>query len=553
MFDKWLPFNTKKPNLNPFANRKNVTQWLSELSAADIAGTLEQVIRALQDLRKQHGQIAETDRLEVVMAIDDYAQPLLHTLSTQYLRNSRMSSAMESKLWRGIYSYYNELSYAYHEAIDPELTRTDTTQPKAILQKISLRTLHSLGHVFKWRFIHYDLPGEELWQMLHNTYRYAEEGGFENELIPLYGSNGSRCSNQYMRALLLSQIHASSLLPKQIEMADIWILKWVHLVEIEKKPVPGRHHFCINLSRPAGVEPVTDQSFTDDCRAWDASTLLGQLRRTREVITTSKPNSTTESDARLPEYLKMLAYAELQWTPGNLGKLRKNPRVAANKILNVLHGFYIICTALKTADTANHEGGAYHSDSGIRYDEMIDIQLYGFVTESTRNRQQSAFSQPKKTNLPFENWMTENESKKGYLACSPPSDNNWLRLGCLAGVRVDQEQWKIAVVRRLFRDRDDNTHVGMEVFAQTPILLTLQPLQSLSTDVGTPVPDNGSIMAIMVSAPRNGHFSLIIDSVQYSRERQFKTVLEQKTLLVSLNRVLEKGDTWILAGASVVA
>lgn len=550
MFDKWLPFNTNKSRFDPFANRKSVTQWLSELPAIDISATLEQLISALQNLRKQKGQMAESDRLEVIMAIDDYAQPLLQTLCAQYLRNTRMSSAMATKLWRCIYTYYNESSHACHAAIDLQFTDGNIGRPDEALQQISLRLLHSLGHLFKWRFIHYDLPDEALWRMLHDTYRYVEETGFENELIPLYGS-GSRCSNQYMRVLLLSQIHASSLLAKQIEMADIWIQKWVHLVEIEKEPVPGRHHFCIDLSSAAGVERVTEQTFTRHCRAWDVSTLLAQLRRTREVIITSKPNSTTESDARLPEYLKMLAYAELQWTPGNLGKLRKNPRVAANRILNVIHGFYIICTALKTDDIRNDEDAVY--ESGIRYDEMIDIQLYGFVTEATRNRQQAGFRAPKKTSLPFENWVAENESQKGYLACSPPTENNWLRLGCLAGVREDQERWKIVVVRRLLRDQENNTHVGMEVLTQTPTLLTLQPLQSQGATANMPPPDNGSIMAIMISMPRNGRFSLIIDSVQYSRERQFKLSLDQQNLLISLDRILEKGDTWILAGAAIVA
>ena len=549
MFDKWMPFNTNKSKLNPFANRKNVTQWLSELSATDTKGTPEQIICALQDVRRQKGKMAEPDRLDVIMTIDEYAQPLLHSLSAQYLRHSRMSSAMESLLWRGIYSCYNELSHVCYEAIDPERVRDPAGFDDETLRKICLRALHNLGHLFKWRFIHYDPPGEDFWLMLHNTYRYAEERAFEQELIPLY-SSGSRCSNQYMRVLLLSQIHVSSLRARQIEMADIWILKWVHLVEIEKNPIPGRHHFCINLSRPGGVERVTEQSFTAHCRAWDASTLLAQLRRTRQVITTSKPDSTTETDARLPEYLKMLAYAELQLTPANMGKLRKNPRIEAKKLLNVIHGFYIICTALKTDGFGSDTSAEYDTD--IRYDEMIDIQLYGFVTEATRNRQQAGFRPQKKPTLPLENWVTENESQKGYLACSPPSDNNWLRLGCLTGVQENKAQWKLAVVRRLLRDQENNTHVGMEIMAHTPVLLMLHPLQSAGS-VSSPVPDNGAIMAIMTSMPRNGHFSLIIDSIQYSRERQFKTMLDQKTLLVSLDRMLEKGDTWILAGASVVA
>ncbi|MHB1676053.1 MAG: hypothetical protein ACYCSS_00765 [Sulfuriferula sp.] len=552
MFDKWLLFNTNKPKRDPFANRKTVSQWLSTLSGTDTAVTHEQIVTALMTLRNRDGKLAETDRLEAIMAIDDYAQPLLHTLCTQYLRNSRMSSAMEAKLWRSIYSYYSELTYAYYsainlDAIDPGLKALDI-----LLPKICLRALHNLGHLFKWRFIHYDLPDEELWRMLHKIYQIAEIFTFANQLIPLYNTIESRCANQFVRALLLSQIHASGLQAKQIEMADIWLLKWMHLVEIEKTPTVGRHHFFVDLAKPSGAELVTDRSYPKSCRCWDASTLLGQLHRTREEIKTQKPNSTSESDARLPEYLKMLTYIELQWTPGNLGKLRKTPRIAAKKMLHVVHGFYIICAAIKDSDTDGEPG--IESDFKIRYDEMIDIQLYGFVTEATRNRQQQSFRSSRTIVTPHESWEAENESAKGYLARTPSPNNDWLRLGCLAGVKEDNEGWKVAVVRRLSRDRNKSTHVGMEVLAHKPALLMLHTPQSPphASTSSISAPSSGSIMALMVSPLQNGHFSLIIDSVQYSRERQFKTTLEQKSILIRLDRVLEKGDSWIYAGASLV-
>lgn len=545
MFDKWRPFTTQKPKLDPYANRKTVAQWLAELSTTDIDATYEHILLALQALRQRNGEMAESDRLDVAMAIDDYAQSFIHTLSTQYLRNSRLPSSVGTKLWRNIYSYYNVLSHLYYEAI-----LSPSRHPVGLLPEINLRALHNLGNLFKWRFFHYDLPDENLWLMLNNAYRNAEDSGFATRLIPLVGTTEARCSNQYMRALLLSQVHASSLLVKQIEMADLWLLKWVHLIEIEKNPTAERHHFCVDLTKATGAEPISSQAYSDSYRAWNASALLGQLRRTREEITTSKPNSPTESDARSPEYLKMLAYAELQWTPGNLGKLRRNPRMDTHRILTVIHGFYLLCTALKVGDTPGDDVSGY--DANLRYDEMIDIQLYGFVTDTTRNRQRQSATTSKKIALPVENWATENISQKGYLACSPASNNNWLRLGCLTGVREDQQQWKIAVVRRLFRDQENNTHAGLEILAQAPMLLTLLPVAGPSTATRMPAADDGSLMALMISTPRNGHFSLIIDSVQYARERQFRTILEQKNLLISLDRVLEKGDTWTLVGASVL-
>lgn len=556
MFNMLSFFNETRLPPDPFATRKTVALWLDELPNADTAATQTKILDALVQLRDENKH-QQKDHLEVIMALDDYAQPLLATLSEQYLRNSRMSTAMETKLWQAIHDYYSEISIAYYSVISIAVANPTQSLLGPFIAVISLRALHNLGHLFKWRFMHYDQLDENLWHMLHDLYKVAESREFINQPMALYNAAESSCANQYVRALLLAQIHPSTLQAKQIELADGWLLKWVHLVEIATTPTTGRYHFYVDLTKPAGAEPIANPTHPDSCRCWDASLLIGQLRRIRSEIKKRQQNPKTENDPRLPEYLKVLDYIELQWNPGNLGKLRKDPRRAAKKILQVVHGFNAIRNIIK--DGTTHKDSVPEYDAQVKYAEMVDIQLFGFVTMATRNRNEKTLAQSKAAETPYENWEAENESAKGYLARSPSNKHDSLRLGCLAGLKSEgDEHWQIAVVRRLSKPRNATTRIGMEVLAQKPALLTLQALSKLP-QLGTSVgkqpasPNTEPIAALLTSTIQDGQLTLIIEIPQYAKERQFKIITEQSSTLITLGNILEKGDSWICVEASLVS
>lgn len=100
-------FDKVKPSADPLTNRKTVTRWLAELPNTDAVATHAEILNALIRLRNKDSDY-NPDSLEVLMALDEYALSLQNTLCQQYLRNTRMSTAIETKLWQAIYAYYNE-------------------------------------------------------------------------------------------------------------------------------------------------------------------------------------------------------------------------------------------------------------------------------------------------------------------------------------------------------------------------------------------------------------------------------------------------------------
>lgn len=552
MFNILSFLDKDKTPADPLANKKSVTRWLSELPVTDTLATHAQILSALIRLRKNNSDY-DTEKLAVLMALDEYARLLQAQLSEQYLRNTRMSTAMEAKLWQAIYAFYTEISLAYYSYISVNVGDPAQSRIAPFMPQLTLRVLHDLGNIIKWRYFHYDQPDEKLWRMLHKLYRIAEIQGFVNRTIPLYTGTESRCVDQYVRTLLLTQLHPSALPAKQIEMADSWLLKWVRLVQLDKPPKPGQHHFYVDLARPAGASVVTEQYYPDGCLGWDASTLLGELRRTREDLLANPDRSQSGADMRQPEYLKMLDYVELQWNPANSGKLRKSPRIAARKTLCVVQGFNTICSVVKNSATDTEQIVEYDAD--IKYAEMVDIQLYGFITEATRTRKNQSVPKPGLSETPCENWDMEDESSEGYRASISAEKNDWVRLGRLLGVKVGQEQhWKVATVRRLVKGPGAGTQVGMEVLGQHPVLLTFQPLNTnLALATGTAQTLNAELsIAVLLTSPiHNGQLTLIMDSAEYTGNKLYKITIGQDVNIVKLGRVLEKGDSWIHVQAGI--
>ena len=546
-------FDKVKHSADPLTNHKTVMRWLAELPNTDAVATHTEILNALIRLRNKDNEY-NPDSLEVLMALDEYAIDLQETLCKQYLRNTRISSTIETKLWQAIYAYYNEISLGYNSHITVITTDPNFTKLQQHLPTITLRALHHLGNLFKWRFFHYEQPDQKLWRIAHKLYQIAAARSYQNQNTLMYNGIQSQCVSQYVRALLLTQIHSSALAAKQIEIADTWLQQWVSLIKLDTHPKFSQHHFYVDTTQPTGAMPVLDKNYSADFLCWDAAMLLGQLRRTKNELQASKTVENLRPN--VSEYIKTLDYLALQWDPINLGKLRKSPRIPVKKILNVIHGFNKICTVVKDTEEDTEQVQEYDAD--IKYAEMVDIQLYGFVTETTKNRQHQNLQQPNPNDVPCENWGVEDESLSGYRTHIPSSKNDWLRLSRLVAVRVQGEKrWELAAVRRLFRAPLVGTHVGMEIITHKPIVLMLHatdtanlPHLALAEGINSGNADL-PIPVLMTTAIINGQFNLIIDGAQYAGNRSFKVTMGTETHLVKLANVLEKGDSWLHVQAIV--
>ncbi len=550
-------FNVKslfgKPGSNePFANRKSALQWLESLPADDPSGSHTRINEMLVQLTEAGPtQKEETARLEIIDALDHHIQPLQATLCEQYLRSPRMSQQVENRLWQAIHGYCTTISQLYFRHLQAQISNRELRHGESLALRLCLRGLFHLGHAIKWRLLRYGQPDSDMWSLLNAFYMIAESQGFENQPLTLYDGREYRCGSLFLRAQLLVLTHPGSLVPEQIEQLDRWLLEATEPMSLERSPRPERHHYFVDLAEPQGALPVSAVSFTATSRAWDMSTLLIQLQRSKVDLTQSSGSQVIDPTQR-QKLFAAFSHAEKQWYPLHLGKLRKHPRTRASHHLSVVHGLPALSNVIRLSLKEPFETAP--DDKAIKYTEMVDLQMYGFVTESTRTRQHNLRA-PIHLNEPTERWESENESVNGYLVRYPGS--SWMHLGSLVGLREEgSRDWKAAVVRRLIKTEPLSSMAGIEIIAAHPVPVTLQPIQADAQTVPAPPgPTAPSLNEALMTEPLQGtHFSLIIDSAHYARSRlyKFQPVSGQPFTYFRLGQIIEKGDLWIHAEALVI-
>lgn len=541
----------KSSATEPLGNRKNALNWLNELPNNDITGAQRLIVDALKQLTEAKTTAKEeTNRLEIIDALDQHVQALNDQLCDQYLRSPRMSQSVENRLWNAIYTYYIVISQVYFYHLQALSANQNLRTPdSSTMPKLALRGLYNLGNAFKWRFIRYNIADPEMWGMLNALYHLAEVNGFAQYSGTVYTPQIYRCGSLFLRTQLLALLHPGALQPDQIEQLDHWLITATEPMALEKSPKPSRHHYFVDLMETHGALPVSPSEYSQHCRGWDMSTLLIQLQRSKSELIQSKTQAVQRQ-----KVLSAFEYAEKQWYPGHLGKLRKTPRLKSGRQLEAVHGLQSLCNVVKCSmeKTRLHP----HMED-IKYNETIDLQMYGFVTENTRARQQQVRA-PTAAPEHTEQWDTENESATGYLVRHPVARNNWLHLGSLIGVREkNNPEWQVCVARRMLKTQQMTSLAGVEIIAQHPFVLLLTPIEpehSVTPPVGQ-LPNHSAFnMSLMLTPIRDSHFTLIVDSAIYAKSRLYKFQLlpDQPFTYFRLGHIIEKGDLWIHASAMVI-
>jgi len=282
-----------------------------------------------------------------------------------------------------------------------------------------------------------------------------------------------------------------------------------------------------------------------------------KIQQTRSALQNGKSPALLGlgEDCRLPDCFEILDYAERQWGPLDKREQRKSPRTSAKKIIDVVHGFNEICAVVKQGK--NGADMLHEMDAELKYDEMVDMKLYGFVTESTLTRNRHSAPAPSEKTPPHERWVMEDMSEHGLGASVPADSNDWVRLGSMVALKVERDaEWKIGVMRRLLHADDGLLQVGIEVLSNAPQMLLLRPqatnaLQGYSvsnmdtTDATLPVP------VIFTTPADSGQGELLLEAAQYTSGRSFQSGTGAKKNMIRLRDVIEKGDGWMRVAVDI--
>lgn len=548
-------FKKKNEDQGVLSNLKTVTKWVNELPAGDIYSAQEQVVKSLIQFNHAETNFSK-DRLQVLMHLDEQTREMQSSLCTQYLRNARMSKAIESRLWIAIHAFYWEITRSYHSFLMDFVANPGGSKIQTQIPLITARAIRGFADIIKWRYFRYEQADEKLWLRLHNLYRIAEFDNFSATEVHVYNSDNNQHTpaQEYGRALLLSLFGNGTLAAKDIEMVDQWLNNWNDQIRIDSLYNPSVHTFYVDTSKGGGLRRCRNQISDPTLRFISTTDLLHTLHNANEQLklgTTPASLGLTE-DFRLPEGYALLNQVEKEWAPLDVRDRRASERQPQSGRWRVIHGLANISSQLSKTGTQ----AAGHGQPHLSPEEILDIKLYGFVTERTKSkeRQIEAAAKPR-----HDLWEQSDSSEQGIGFKVQQATNDWLKVGRMIALSpLDEDIWTLGIVTRMARKGESERQVGVKLISGSIRPVSLKPDGS-DKHIGYVVDDfeqsadSQNIKAILLTDD-DGKEKLLIDGAHYARDRQYtiRSTYDQSRV-IQLKSVEESGESWLKVDITTVA
>jgi len=549
-FARLAPFG--KRDEDPSASIKAVKRWLESLPLGDAFKCQQAIFDELKRFNEKSTQYTK-DRLAIFMLLDEKSRDLQDTLVRQYLRNPRMSRQVESQLWHAVYGLYWESARGYHTGV-LHLAREKGRNPHdGLIPLMTLRAIRTMGQLLKWRAIRYLPATDKLWLRLHNLYRIAETEGFHRTPQRIYAEDTSECSCEtaYLHILMMDLANSGSLYPRQIDLLDRWLCGWHDMLRLDERFDANVHNFVIDMSADHGARRVRKPDTGKPMRFWSTSELLQKIQGTRTALHEGEaPAQLGQIEiARTSENLELLDHLQHQWAALEMREQRRAPRQSVKRLVDVVHGLNAIINQIKTADAP---ASVSPYGVGLNYKEADEVQIYGFITDRTRDRASQMHPPASPTSPDVERWVMHDESECGYGAVIESRDKDWLRVGALIGIKVhDADQWKIGIVRRLSRIDEDSSSIGIEKLAEMPTLAMLH-------DTATPGYTVNGFDNIGSGLPHaslwleSNPSSVVMDPVHFTPGKVFEVHGATERRVIALGHPLEHSEGWMRVVAEPV-
>ncbi|OYY93398.1 MAG: hypothetical protein B7Y41_11545 [Hydrogenophilales bacterium 28-61-23] len=543
-------FKRKKSEEDPLSDLKTVSRWMQDLPVGDIYTAQEQVVQSLIQFNHA-GLPMSKERLQVLMHLDNQARDMQYSLCVQYLRNPRMSKVIESRLWTAIHAFYWEVTRGYHAFIMDFVANPGGSKIQPTIPQIAARAIRGFADIFKWRYFRYEKVEDRLWLRLHNLYRITEFDGFQGTRIKLYASDSepSSCMAEYVQALLLSPLGAGSMTAKQIEMVDHWLDNWSALSQLESSYDATRHYFYIDSAKGQGLRRIRPNAELESSfRFIDTERLQEHIKQTERALKSGAlaPSLGLGEEFRLPDGYDLLNHVANEWAAANEHERRVKKRDPAQGRCEVVRDLGTICKRMQTELAISGSGGPGEQ---LSTEEILDIKLYGFVTERTK----SAISQRGLGNadLSTDQWPLFDRSDSGLGVLLKDEESDWAKVGKLLAVRFDPTHpWLIGVIRRITRMPDEMRKIGIQTLNSRPTLVEIET-NELSVGLSYSVEHSNLDLQTVHHAlafPNSEEGNLIVlESARYAYGRHFQMRDQTGPRQIRLEAVRDKGDGWLMA------
>jgi hypothetical protein len=498
---------------HPLADEKGAREFLAELPTQDPYKTLEEITFWL-DATRGSDALKPLRIYEIIELLDQAAKPHQRKLSQEYLAaGQRLQKFQEQRIWSTVVEFWRQLGAAYEFCLAqslPGVSGSGALKPMA--PTITARALRALALELKWSLMRYGPVDPTLWGRLGALYAQAESGGYALKICTVYpGAFGeSTVQREYLKALMLTMSATDSLLPRKLEVAERLIAQFCDQFVLQRQPAKACHSAVDLQTAKPPARVVARVSPTASLRYFGPGAAAETLEQLIDSITQSGaiPSTLNLGGSYEPGFVvEVLRHLARHWAA--VPPARKQERRQTFARIHVVHDFEDVVAII----------------SGESKD--LDFQQN------------------------IETWTVENESEGGYGAVIADSATDWLQVGTLLGIKLeDGNAWGVGIVRRLANGANSQRYVGIQTLAKGGACVKLYPAGPKS---GTGSGDDAVLLpSSAADSTGTGELSLLMRMGTFSPKQSLQMRAYERDYLLVPKQLLEGGQDFDMAKFRVV-
>ena len=492
---------------HPFANDKAAREFIADLPALDPYKALEELGYWLDTLGSAD-DLKLPRVLEIIDLIDQSAKDHQRKLSQDYLSGSaRLKKFQEIRIWNTVFMFWKQLADTYQMC----LTRFQAGAGgwgalKGQMPMVVARAMRALTLQLKWQLLRYGPVDRRVWEQMGRLYAYAEDRGFATTPVVVYpGKFGnSTVQREFLKGVMLSISSTDSLLPAKLEVAERIVAQFSEFFVMNRQPSKGCHYyFDLNESKlPARV--MSRLQMTPGLRFFGPGSAALELEKL--IIS-------VQADGVVPSHINLGGTFDTEWVLEALRHLARywapNPpargeerRVSVSR-MSVVHDFDEIVSTV-SGETRD-----------LSFDSSVEI------------------------------WTVENESEGGYGALMPQASADWLHVGTLIGVKLDDgASWGVGIVRRMSAYDHKQRYIGIQVLTKGA---TVVKLAAIGAKSGAEL--ESALLLPSIANHTNGapEMNLLLRPGAFSLQKSMEMLAYERSYLLVPRQLMEGGHDFDMA------
>jgi len=417
---------------HPLADPKEAKRLLEALPADDAVRALDELAHWMESVAAAEGFKPEA-RIQLLLQLDDAAQPRVRKLAQDYFAEARPSRFQENRLWTALHGYWKQAGHSFARAVDLFVQSAKGAEAaKAQLPLLLVRTLRGFAQQIKWMHMRYGPVDLASWGVFNSVYAFAEIRGLEQAKAPLAAGRPGESTPQleFLKGAMFSAGAPDGMLPAEIELAERLIAAYAPRFAIGTAPAAALPFWTDLAKAMAPLRASRAPQPGPALRCFGAGAALEEAHALAETLMVGgKPPADLNlgGNVEAQTLQEVARHLHSYWSPQ--APERKSPRHAVKSRLSVANGYAGVLGVL---------GGG----------ETLDFDVKG-----------------------AESWIVENVSAGGFGAMVPQLKGDWLRVGALLALQPEGgSNWVLGVVRRVSKTAAQQARVGIETLSKAPVL-----------------------------------------------------------------------------------